>query len=91
MYTIIQSMKIKPCPFCGGEASLKMGDGVFDDKHPYTFIECQDCHCRTVTKQTGYYFVIDKEVTLREAINETIDKWNRRLDYSQSAGKAVME
>ena len=34
-------MKLEPCPFCGGEASIsygKQGDGT-----PWPYIECGDC------------------------------------------------
>ena len=37
--------KLKPCPFCGGNASTS--HGVECTSGQYFFVACDRCHCRT--------------------------------------------
>ena len=36
--------ELKPCPFCGGEATTSHG---FNTAGQYFFISCEECGCRT--------------------------------------------
>ena len=38
---ILNQIALKPCPFCGGEASKSMG--LLPDKTPFEYVECIDC------------------------------------------------
>jgi len=35
--------KLKPCPFCGGEADFDGTGGIFSDKIPTRYVECLQC------------------------------------------------
>jgi hypothetical protein len=77
----MDEIKLKPCPFCGGEAQIK-------DTHVYMDeaikIYCSRCACsifpvlinhprltaRGLNESTRY--------TREQAINEAAKKWNRR-------------
>ena len=63
--TDADEIKLKPCPFCGGEAKI-MKDSVYED-NPY-FVICTDkkCECYAVTNhcRTPY---------------SAIKAWNRRV------------
>lgn len=57
-------MKLKPCPFCGGEASPLIKPFIGADGSGLV-IECDRCWC-----STGYY----------ETEAEAIEAWNTRAD-----------
>lgn len=60
--------KLKPCPFCGGEAEVKKKE--FGDNTGYAFITCKSCEASTkrFTKSLDY-----------SAVYEAIKSWNRRV------------
>lgn len=61
----MSEIKLKPCPFCGGEASIKsVTKGTFVKKVGY-FAVCNSCGAST-------------HVALN--INDVPHKWNRRAD-----------
>ena len=61
----MSEIKLKPCPFCGGEASIKsVTKGIFVKKVGY-FAVCNSCGAST-------------HVALN--INDVPHKWNRRAD-----------
>lgn len=63
--------KLKPCPFCGGEAQLT------DDFSDYSFIvRCSLCGAETQTVIMGLDDVPDDEII---AQNLAIEAWNRRV------------
>lgn len=38
--------ELKPCPFCGGEASIEAGQSDPETREPYAFfIRCSGCQC----------------------------------------------
>lgn len=72
------SDKLKPCPFCGGEAEIKNFDGY----HRYAngvvdFIQCKKCGGRT----REYYTHIKTEIDMRQ---EAIKAWNRRTNDKEN-------
>lgn len=60
--------KLKPCPFCGGEAVLHVDDGVC--------VFCKKCKCRTEGLRDGF----GRGGYAGSAVKTVIDKWNRRTD-----------
>lgn len=58
--------KLKPCPFCGGEASVEVGEEVhsFESMYPYKLFmaECRICGASTMLFET--------EEKARDAWNE---------------------
>lgn len=57
--------KLKPCPFCGGEADIEEIPGSPFTNEPYTWgVGCKTCNI-------GWY---------EEAKERAIDVWNRRPD-----------
>ena len=57
--------KLKPCPFCGGEATL------IDDGFGRYFVECSmsDGICKVIPRTWSY-----------DTKEEAIEAWNRRAD-----------
>ena len=65
-------LKLKRCPFCGGEARIKVMDkpDIFNEYYWQTaFIVCGDCGCRTAS--------VDPAPNYKEELSEA---WNRRAD-----------
>lgn len=58
--------KIKPCPFCGGQADI----GKYGISYPQFYVECKNCHART-ENHVGY----DEQLATKHAIRD----WNRRF------------
>ena len=65
-------MKLKPCPFCGGEAYIE------NDFSDYSFmVRCLVCGAKTRTFMTGLNDIpIDDEIA---AQNLAAEAWNRRV------------
>jgi ribosomal protein S27E len=61
-------IKLKPCPFCGGEAALYANDGVV--------VRCQKCSASTKIKCDA--LGINGYVT-SHAIEDVVKAWNRRV------------
>ena len=71
--------KLKPCPFCGGEAEWDVaGDGSFSYLvNGYASIRCFDCEA-----STEVVFTMDGVFTPEEALRvetEAVRLWNRRV------------
>ena len=59
--------ELKPCPFCGGEAELKINS--FHGSYKTVYVICKSCKTRT----NNYGASIDYC-----AIDRAIELWNRR-------------
>lgn len=68
--------KLKPCPFCGGEASPKLAPYIGGGGCGY-IVDCNECWSKT-----GYY----------SQAAEAIDAWNRRTTLgSEGTCKATVD
>ena len=69
-------MKLKPCPFCGGEAKLKKGFPSRQIAHcRQAVVQCKECGCRTIT------FKQMPMERWQDVDKEAIETWNNRIDY----------
>ena len=74
------SEELKPCPFCGEEAEIC---SAFEDKYlgKYWYVRCKECYSRS----TGIYESVkelepnEEYEAIREAWEEAIKAWNRRV------------
>ena len=62
--------KLKPCPFCGGEAKLKHTD-ITSEYREASYVICTVCYARgrIVSASCGYC-----------ADDHVIEEWNRRAE-----------
>lgn len=75
---------LKPCPFCGGEAEIVIGN-VYCDK--CCFVRCTICRCKTKLviidhPSITYTGELDESTryTSEKAARIASDLWNRRVD-----------
>lgn len=79
-------MKLKPCPFCGGEATIKEGkrnDANVTYKTKY--VQCVGCGTKTQEKiSDGYYglYCTDEEIS---------ELWNTRKPIGLKADFAIID
>lgn len=68
-----QEIKLRPCPFCGGEAKMKHGfPGQQQKGARQAVVQCKRCGCRTVTfRQSAYERWSDVD-------EQAAERWNRR-------------
>ena len=57
------TMKLKPCPFCGGRAHLN-NEVDIPNTHYYSEIVCEDCCARSIATKTN---------------DQAISAWNKRV------------
>ena len=62
----MSEIKLKLCPFCGGDAVIHVGEGVC--------VICKECGCRTISLVDG----TSQGRPCGGAIYRVIEKWNRR-------------
>ena len=76
--------KLKPCPFCGGEAKfITVSNNCTDNGVGFEFaIEC--VHCRiSFPKRYRVEFVLDEEGEIKTNVDhreKALCDWNRRAD-----------
>lgn len=63
----MDKIKLKPCPFCGGEAVIHINDGGVR-------VICKKCEASTPIAVDFYY---QGEPT-GEAVYKVVERWNRR-------------
>lgn len=63
--------KLKPCPFCGGEAYARFvkDKGAFG----YTSVECKKCGA------VPYVHMAYNNLSKEEAVMGVVEAWNRRV------------
>lgn len=74
----MSKIKLKPCPFCGGEAVLKR------DRAGSHCVKCTNCGCMTTYQ---FDFGEGEEVSKRKAA----DVWNRRAENESWTDKERSE
>ena len=67
----IERTKVKPCPFCGGEAKIRY---INDLRYHHIMVCCSKCWC-AIKETLGHYERYD--------IEKTIKKWNTRVTESE--------
>lgn len=73
--------ELKPCPFCGGEATYSTGSLY----HKWTVsVRCRECGARTVAEPFGNNGTLAYEQISgdgKEAAREKVaERWNRRVE-----------
>ena len=68
--------ELKPCPFCGGEASIRTGVTSSVPKVPKAIVICQKCSASTD-------WFCDKGGNA-EFVFEAIEAWNRRVENGKA-------
>ena len=83
MYKIsnaIEEERIKECPFCGGKATIGICDYPFNSVA--VCAKCETCGAAVsptiIGQATCYEGRTNVYVSLRTAVDKTIDKWNKR-------------
>lgn len=76
--------EIKPCPFCGGEASINYERIPGENKGFWAQIICNDCHGRSGGTWAGTYSAAERI---------EVKKWNRRqtMDEEQERAAGLQE
>ena len=77
--------ELKPCPFCGGEATVV---GAFIGRKAYATIRCEGCKIMEIeacdwAKDMDTYFRFDREDRMqafKEAETKVIEMWNGFAD-----------
>lgn len=78
-------IKLKPCPFCGGEAEI-WEDTDTNEVQPLNeettlSVWCSSCYCRPFwCRIQALRYRRDREEILRNSKQKLIEEWNRRTD-----------
>lgn len=67
------SIKLKPCPFCGGEAYARF-EPENKEAFGYSSVECRKCGAVPYVHRV--YYGLNKE----DAIKGVVAAWNRRIE-----------
>ena len=73
--TVKPMEKLKPCPFCGGEAELRM----IGDMRYLLVYSCKDC--RKTPLRGGDARSTERDA--RKIWNRRVEAWNRRVNYGK--------
>ena len=74
--------KLKPCPFCGGEATIRefacgsTGNGEFSASYE---VGCNDCKIKFL-RESKFSLINGHPVFSKNGYDECIDAWNRRTN-----------
>lgn len=67
--------RLKPCPFCGGDAKFRRRKVGAYLEH---YVKCRTCNCRTGVVAIG---VMSSNDRVEEAEREAIRAWQRRAAH----------
>lgn len=79
----MNDLKLKPCPFCGGQGEIRLvglsvdsqGRGVEEE---YRAV-CRDCGAQTGRRHLGRYARVSGDfVIYKDAFMAAVEDWNRR-------------
>lgn len=71
----VAPLDLPPCPFCGGEAVVALGNAY---GRPTATVECSHCHSRTLFMTPGYDHLTGAHTKMRDAINDAALRWSMR-------------
>lgn len=80
--------KLKPCPFCGGEATIRefacgsTGNGEFSASYE---VGCKDCKIKFL-RESKFSLINGHPVFSKNGYDECINAWNRRANDEKSGG-----
>ena len=78
-------IELKPCPFCGGEAKLRVSHhGDFTGIH-VEMITCIDVCCKNCNAKSKMKYANVHNISYETADKEAIEAWNRRVDDDENA------
>lgn len=80
MTQVIETEHLVRCPFCDGEAELRVADHPIDENRKVAKVVCLQCNACTSGFSTGKDFFTGKETTLDEAIKKAARAWSHRPD-----------
>lgn len=70
----IKRRTLKPCPFCGGEAKITLGEySRPEEGYEYYEIQCKECFASVTGESRNTY-----REDIGKAIFSAVDKWNKR-------------
>lgn len=76
---------LNPCPFCGGDAEMKLSSSVMQNA---VRISCTQCHSAsgsfTEGRTVAFKDIPSRYVTLDECIRSAVMMWNRRIEEDVS-------
>lgn len=74
--SIWERVKLKPCPFCGGDAAINYEHTRLpeDSRPTHAFIMCKWCGCGTDK------YIINRFHDADESTYSAIKAWNRRIN-----------
>ena len=75
----MEEIKLKPCPFCGGEAVVHVNDGVR--------VICKKCGSMTKCLVDGY----SKGAPTGGALKSVVNAWNKRVGQDGFDKEKVIE
>lgn len=75
----VKAKLAKPCPCCGSKNVL-MDNPKWIKAHSLNMvtIQCEDCKLE-MNGHAGYSFVKDETITLQQAYQSALRRWNRRV------------
>ncbi|MCM1230038.1 MAG: Lar family restriction alleviation protein [Ruminococcus flavefaciens] len=78
----MNEIKLKPCPFCGGEAVIcKTTTNTSDLEKTIVCIVCLKCYCAPFhTEMQNLCDMNDREEILENMEREVAENWNRRTN-----------
>lgn len=66
----MNEIKLKPCPFCGGDAKFEIAKDVFcNPEKGYIFVRCSKCNAKSDNFESNVYVC---------AAEEAAQAWNNR-------------
>lgn len=75
------SVKLKPCPFCGGKAKIHecRQELPFSEELNIFFVCCSECGCQPFHfSEVGLYYKKDYEERKKQLKKQAIEAWERR-------------
>lgn len=75
--------KLKPCPFCGGEAVLTQLTAVYNSGRGSLttdfYVNCTECEVRTTQYESEVYISASGDVVVdADGAQTAVEAWNRR-------------